>query len=245
MGEWFRIPVPKPHAKRRLFVFHHAGGTGISFSRWINSMPDEVELVLAEMPGRGSRKKENPVAHFQQLGEESAKALRALLDRPSILYGHSMGSVWVLQTVRALNAAERARLLGVGLSAFLPPTVKNRQATPSLEGLSDDEFLQAMDRYGGIPAEIKASPELRAFFLPPLRRDFALFSTFQDDHQKIDLPALVFTGIEDLAAPAADLREWGNYFNLRGEVRTLPGGHFFVFAQGPAILQALLSEFVA
>lgn len=52
---WFPYTkIEKSSKKKNVFCFHHAGGSGINFSKW-NMLSDKVRFIPAEMPGRGAR----------------------------------------------------------------------------------------------------------------------------------------------------------------------------------------------
>lgn len=98
MSKWFPFLDENNLAPYRLICFHHAGGSALTFSSWLNHFSD-IELIPAELPGHGTRIGESCGRNFQSVIEELAEAVfRIRDDRPFYFLGHSMGSLIAFQT---------------------------------------------------------------------------------------------------------------------------------------------------
>src|SRR2546423_1073197 len=91
---WVRSFEPNPHARMRLFCFPHAGAGALSFRRWVELLPQEIELCAIQLPGREDRFREPPFTDVDAL----VLALRQVLypyelSRRFAFYGHSMGAL--------------------------------------------------------------------------------------------------------------------------------------------------------
>lgn len=61
-----RLPLrPVPHLS--LVCFSPAGSGGTMFLSWQEELPDEVEVLAVELPGRSSRLREPPISDMAQL----------------------------------------------------------------------------------------------------------------------------------------------------------------------------------
>src|SRR5919108_6600477 len=78
---------------RLLFCFPSAGGSVSSFHAWARRLPPDIELVGAQLPGRGHLVAETPYGAMDPLVADLAQAMWPLLHRPFMLFGHSMGSL--------------------------------------------------------------------------------------------------------------------------------------------------------
>src|SRR4051812_31478918 len=74
VNNWFFSPKPNPAARLRLFCFPYAGGGAQVFRNWANHLPADVEVCLAQLPGRGSRMREAPHTRLLPLVETIARA---------------------------------------------------------------------------------------------------------------------------------------------------------------------------
>ncbi|WP_256729654.1 thioesterase II family protein, partial [Burkholderia pseudomallei] len=50
------------NARVRLFCFHYAGATASIFRTWPGGLPDWIEVVAVQLPGREYRRREPPAA---------------------------------------------------------------------------------------------------------------------------------------------------------------------------------------
>ena len=58
----FTIPTTRHNAKMRLICFHYAGGGASIFQQWGAQLPEYIEVVAIQLPGREDRFKDQPVA---------------------------------------------------------------------------------------------------------------------------------------------------------------------------------------
>lgn len=257
---WFRVPRPRPAASVRLFVFHHAGGSGSSYFRWSELLPEYFELVVSEMPGRGVRHREPLVDELSVLLPEMAQAILPLLDRPAIFFGHSLGALTAFELHRFLFTKHKnsvAAVRGLGLSSFLPPTSENLSARISISHLPDAEFVRALENYAPLPSELRFDAAAQGFFLPVIRNDIRLIENYRPPSAGFDdgrtysrtegvggkARALIFAGQDDTAVSIDKLRQWADLVAMEGDVRVFPGGHFHVFQRAGAIIGELLRTF--
>jgi surfactin synthase thioesterase subunit len=118
------------------------------------------------------------------------------------------------------------------VAACCAPHVRLTQSP--IHGLPDQEFLLALERrYGGVPPEVSASPELLQLVLPALRADMQMIETYRYvEEAPLEVEILAMGGTEDAAVSAAQLNSWQRQTTRSCSVRLLPGGHFFLFTSG-------------
>ena len=105
-SKWFLIRKPKPDAAFRLFCFPYAGGSAASYAAWDDLLPDSIELVAIQPPGRANRMDEDLLTSVGQMAQHVAEAIPPLLDRPYMIYGHSLGSAVSFELLHALKERE-------------------------------------------------------------------------------------------------------------------------------------------
>jgi pyochelin biosynthesis protein PchC len=229
----FHIPFPAAGAMR-LAVFHHAGGSGLSFLKLAKQLSSRVEVVLAELPGRGRRHRETEVASLAAFASEAAAELADMEPRPLTLYGHSMG---------ALVAYEIAKTLGPRVERLVVSSCRCPASRHGPDGLrlnaplSDELLLTLMAEYGPLPKEL-SFPGAREYFLPLFRADLKLISQYAGVREPVSPPILAMGGGTDPVVSEADLREWAAYTQGGFELRMLEGGHFFVLEDSSILEKA-------
>ena len=222
----------------RLVCLPYAGGSAAVYRPWMTGLPDEVELVSVQLPGRGWRLREAPLRDLQTTADLIAEEIAAMDDLPFAVFGHSMGAWLGLEVVRRLESAGRAplRFFASGRQA---PGLGSTQ--PPLSHLTDEEFiLEVQRRYGGIPAEILAERDLLALLLPSLRADIAMLEAHQHrSGRPLRTPLHAIVGDSDSLVSVGEMAPWAEEAAGEFEVSILEGGHFY-FQPDPRPLLELL-----
>src|SRR5688572_19733186 len=91
--KWIFRSRPTSGVCTLLYCVSHAGGTRASFRHWAAGLPEGVEVRLVELPGHGSRIREEPLRRMSEISGELGQAIALDADRPFALYGHSMGGI--------------------------------------------------------------------------------------------------------------------------------------------------------
>lgn len=230
------IPRPRAEAAIRLFCFHHAGGGSSLFRPWAAGLASYAEVVLVELPGRENRRDE-PLKHsLDEVIDELLPAIVGLLDKPCVLFGHSMGALLVLELARRLQAAgQGASLKKLFFSACHPPHLPRR----TISQLPDAEFLRTLESMGGTPANVLAHADLMAMFLPILRADFSICESSSDyPAPLLSCPIVVYGGIDD-AISLDDLASWRRYGGASFQMKLFPGSHFYLKTHRSLVLRNL------
>lgn len=226
-SSWFVRPIKRPQAKINLFCLPYAGGNARIFQSWPEYLPDFVEVVAIEPPGRGRRIHEPAFNSMNDLVQELANALNYQIDKPYLIIGHSMGSRIALNTLYELRNFGCPPPIHFIASGSAPPHALGRRKR--IHTLPDEEFIMELQSYNGIRKEVIANRELMGIYLPLLRADFAVATEeCLLDRAPLNCNATVFAGINDAYVSNEDCFAWQNYFSRPIEVSTFEGGHFFI-----------------
>jgi len=240
LGPWLRRYRPRPAAAVRLVCFPHAGGGAATFRPWEPLLPLSVELIGVQYPGREDRFADPLVDDMDEMAGHVAAALRRVVDRPYLVFGHSMGSAIAYETVQWL------RRLGVAEPVAL--IVSGRPAPGDVTGgevhLRDDEGLCAeLSRLGGTPRDVLADPELRRAVLRYVRSDYRLIETYRPrPAPPLGCPVTVLRGADDPEIDAEQAAGWGRVTAGPLDVRTFPGDHFYLVPERRNVVAAVLGK---
>ena len=238
---WLVRQNPLGRPRLRLFCFPHAGGGASAYRGWERRLPDEVELVVVQLPGRESRLLEPAFSQLHELADVLEGVLRRTLDAPFAFFGHSMGAYIAFELARRLEPRYPLRQLFV--SACRAPHMP--ASVPPLHGLPDTEFIEKLsDRYQEIPLEVRESEELMELVLPNLRADLELVETYRlpDRPPRLAVPIGGFGGTSDKSVSEAELRGWDELTRASFRLRMFPGGHFYLQPNRDRLLRALSAE---
>jgi medium-chain acyl-[acyl-carrier-protein] hydrolase len=238
---WIVRPRPRPRAALRLFCLPYAGGAASLFAPWAGALPETIELVAVQPPGRAERLFEPPHATMAALVEALLTALMPLIDRPFALFGHSMGALVSFELARALRRAGGPAPAHMIVSGHRAPQLPS--ARPPTHRLPEPEFLAELQRLNGTPPEVLAHQELMQLLIPLLRADFAICETYAyTEAPPLACPILALGGLADAHVARADLEAWRPQTSAGFALRMLPGDHFFLNAERHLLLRLLARE---
>ncbi|MEV6596475.1 AMP-binding protein [Actinoplanes sp. NPDC051346] len=236
---WLVRPAdePAPAAPSvRLLCFPYAGGTAATYAGWRDLLPDGVDVLAVQPPGRAERLSEPALRDLDALVLAVGHAVISdeLTEVPTVFFGHSLGATVAFEVARWLQRTGHppvARLIVSGASAPQVPV------TARVHRLAEDEMWAHVEALGGTPAQLSADPQLRAVLGPTLRADFAAHETYRyRDDSPLECPITALAGEQDAEAPVADVDRWAEQTVGPFDRHVLPGGHFFVRTARDALL---------
>jgi medium-chain acyl-[acyl-carrier-protein] hydrolase len=238
---WLRCFRPRPEARLRLFCFPYAGRGASLFRTWGDHLPDGIEVVAVQPPGREDRFRDRPFRRLSPLVEAAAGAIESWCDRPFAYFGHSMGALTAFELARLRRRNGQSMPEWLFVSGRRAPHLRDPERP--IPDLPDEEFARELQRrYQGIPAVIAEDPKLRAFFLPMVKADLEVVNTYGcEPHPPLDVPISVFGGTDDAIGPE-ELHAWQLHTTGRCRVRMLPGDHFFINTRAEGILRKVVED---
>lgn len=171
------------------------------------------------------------------LVDEFTAALSAALDRPTIIFGHSMGASLAYEVTRRLSRLRPGLVTRLFLSARVALAHQGVAEAP-VHLLDDAGLLAEVLRLGGTPSEALAHPELRSLLLPIVRNDFQVVETYQPplDQPPLDVEIVAFAGATDPRAPVELVRDWASATRRGFRLRVFDGGHFYLVPHRAEVL---------
>ncbi|GAA3219183.1 thioesterase II family protein [Actinocorallia longicatena] len=233
---WLRPYTAAPRARLRLVCFPHAGGAASAFRTWPRHLPGDVELLAACLPGRESRLGERPIDRMDVLVDRLAGAVRPLLDRPVVFFGHSMGASVAHELVLRLDDSPMAPIAGLFVSSRVPPH-RLRPLEPGR--LADDEALMAeVRRLGHDNMALYEDPEIRDLILPAIAADYRVVASYPPGPRAaVSVPVTAYGGDRDPEVGVEDVRAWSAATSGAFEHRVFEGGHFYLRAGEKALVE--------
>ncbi|MCY0941353.1 thioesterase II family protein [Streptomyces antarcticus] len=233
---WLRRFVPRPGARLRLLCFPHAGGAASAFHGLARALPEEIEVVAVQYPGRQDRLHEPVPAGLAELAQEVLRAVEAPFDRPTAFFGHSMGALVAYEAARRLEPRFPSPLAALFVSACKAPGERE----PRGFTFSQDEMRAYLGELGGAGARAVEDEELWQLVHPVLSGDLRLTERYRHvAGAPLTCPVIGFAGESDAAATPGDVALWGDYGIGKTEVNVLPGGHFYYEQSLPALAAEL------
>jgi medium-chain acyl-[acyl-carrier-protein] hydrolase len=238
-SKWILIPKPRPAARARLFCFPFAGGGAGAYRPWAPELPEEIELVCIQPPGRENRFGEPRFTDMAAMVGDLADVITPWLDRPYAFFGHSMGTVVAYETIRALGrrfAPEPLALFASGRTAPHAPRLH-----PPLHLQDDATFADTIRHFNGTPAAILNNAEFLKLLIPLLRADITLHETYEYEAGPPLTGSLwALSGDSDPEVTPEELQQWGRHTTGPFEHRIFPGDHFYLQPQRQAVIESIV-----
>ena len=227
-NRWLVIPRPNPRAQVRLFCLPYAGAGSVMYRNWVDVLPNFIELVAIELPGRGKRLLETPYNDLDKLILDLAAALESHLNRPYAIFGHSMGALIGFELIRYFRRHGLPLPVQLFVSGRNAPTIPD-DTDPPLHTLPDAEFKEKLKELDGTPVEVLEHQELMDILLPILRADFRMCEIYvYRPEPPLDIPITAFGGIKDISIKPEQVEAWKEQTRAPFSARFFPGGHFFL-----------------
>jgi medium-chain acyl-[acyl-carrier-protein] hydrolase len=244
-SSWIAHRVKDPHARLRLFCFHHAGGAAHVFRTWGEWLPKAVEVCPIQLPGRGTRMGEPLIRKIEPLVEAAVAGIERDLSAPFAFFGHSLGALLAFEIARELRRRALPDPAHLFVAARIGPSVPLK--TSPIYHLVDREFVEALrQRYNAIPDEIAREPELLAIMLPILRADLTIHESYQHRAEPpLSCPISAYGGTRDHAVLKRDLEAWAAETTRAFKLHVMEGDHFFIHAKSPTFRSTLSEELTA
>ncbi|PYT09308.1 MAG: putative thioesterase [Acidobacteria bacterium] len=237
---WVTYPRPNSSARLRLFCFPYAGGGSLVFRKWPDQLAENIEVCSLQLPGREARLNDQPFTQLLPLAETIAEAMMPHLDKPFVLFGHSMGAKISFEVARCLRRKYAVQPVHLFVSGARAPQLPSTE--PPTYDLPKAEFVEKLRSLNGTPKEVLEHPELLELLIPRLRADFEVVQTYvYNADAPLECPITVYGGLQDEMS-RTQLDAWRQQTRGPFKVRMFPGDHFFIRTCEPLVLQTLSRE---
>lgn len=236
LSNWVSAALPSSnHHKANLFCFPYAGGGIVAYHAWKNLLHPDVALLRMQLPGRETRLREKPFTSFFPLIKALVSAIAPWVDSPFVFYGHSLGALIAFEVARMLRDMGKPLPFHLFISSFRAPHLPDPDLM--ISKLPENQFIECLKQYDGIAPAIVKNSELMEIYLPILKADFSVLSSYHYT-QKVPLPCPItaFAGLSDPKISAEEIAEWHDHTTGGFDKYFFPGGHFFINESQPEIL---------
>lgn len=228
----------------RLFCFPFAGGNAAAFLPWQSLLGPDVELWVAQLPGRGARLFETPLDEMDDLVAQLTGVVADHADRPFALFGHSLGALVAFEVARALRRDGLPAPRSLWVAGAEGPSTQS--VKPWLHNLPDKDLIDALRDYGGTPDELLDDPEMMELLLPGLRADLALDERYTYRAEApLDLPLHLLLGDQDPHVEPACATGWSQESSQPVHRHIFAGDHFFLFPHQETITALIATALAA
>ena len=236
---WIARFKPNKQAKLNLFCFPYAGGGAAIYRAWANFLPESIEVLAVQPPGRGNRLREAPMTDLSFLLQAIAVEITPYLDKPFAFFGHSMGALTSFELTHKLRAERGLEPAHLFLSGRRAPQIPDDDPAATYN-LPESEFIEELRRLNGTPPEVLGHSELMQLMIPLLRADFQVCQTYSYSVKPpLGCSITAIGGLQDKEVTREHLEAWRCHTSASFSLRMLPGDHFFLHTYESTLLQVI------
>jgi surfactin synthase thioesterase subunit len=223
-----------------LFCLPFAGGSKYAYKGYAQYAPEYLNVIPVEIPGRGSRYKEQLLTDAVDITNDIFRTIKGMLHHPYAIYGHSMGTLLGFLLTKKIIAHGLPKPVHLFLSGAGGPAVRLNESKRYL--LPKKEFIEKIKELDGSPEGILEDEAMVNFFEPILRADFQAVETFKyEKTNPFDIPMDVFIGLDEKAT-YEDALAWREETTSDVYVREFSGKHFFIYKHEQEIMSIILNK---
>lgn len=194
-----------------LILLHHCGGSARDFDALAQALPDFVEPVALDLPGRGRHTAREPLTTARQALDDLTGQL-AGLDGDFAVFGHGLGAYLGIGLTSVLENTSSARCVSFFSSGAVapyaaPPLFRDSCALAAAEA----DVLRAARLIRAAAPDPAAGPAPRARALRVLRADLAVHDSYvrQLGRTVIESNITVFPSDGECPPRPGQLDRWG------------------------------------
>ncbi|MEV0174183.1 alpha/beta fold hydrolase [Streptomyces sp. NPDC050803] len=235
-------PIPVQEAEVACFLIHHSGGSAASFYPLIGHLPENWRSLAVELPGRGASMGRGHCHSTAEVVERLIPAVLAQGAERIAVFGHSLGALVAYELVRELERRGVAPVW-LGVSGSPAPQLVAGRRLGRRDLWSRERLVAFLRDLGGTPEEMLAVPDVVDYMVSVLRGDLRVVDTYEHvDGPPLATPISVYSGDADPMAGTAQLAGWRERGRGAVDIRTWPGGHFYLFDHVESFTESLVAD---
>jgi surfactin synthase thioesterase subunit len=230
------------------------GGGASVFGAWADNLPEAVEVVGIEYPGRETRIHEPPFDRMPQLVEALGEAMLPYLDRSFVLYGHSMGALLSFELAKYLQTRYSEIPAKLIVGGWLSPELVQSyvhgldgiEQGVDIDAYSDDRVIEILRANRLFVEDDGADRAFISSIMKSVRADLSMLGNYRfDPSVKLRCPITVIGGQSDPLFTKQQLASWKTLTTQSFSLRSVPGSHLFIRRPSRELFSILMEELSA
>lgn len=240
---WIRRYHEAPGSPVQLVCFAHAGGSASFFFPVSRALAPAIDVAAVQYPGRQDRRSEPNIDNIPELADAVFPAIRPLADRPLAFFGHSMGAVLAYEVALRLEKDGAPPLSLLYASGRRAPS---RYREESVHKRDDAGVVEELRKLSGTNSDLLGDPETLEMILPAIKADYTAIETYRHTPgPTVSCPITAVIGDSDPRVTADEAKAWADHTTGSFDLRTFPGGHFYLVDQAPQVIELISSTLTA
>jgi len=239
--KWIRKFSELDTAKGRIIILPHAGGSASFFYELCADLSSSIECIAIQYPGRQDRFGEDLIKSIEEYADIITEVIVGLDDKPTILFGHSMGAL-IGYNMLVRHESDLSFVNLFLASAHNPPQNNPQFVNDSLG--NDNNIIAYLKEMGGLDDALLLNQDIMKVILPAVKNDLQAVSKFFDKRStKIQAPIIAVIGINDKSTNIESTSGWSDLTSKYFKIVQLPGGHFYLSDEHKKLAKIILKSF--
>ncbi len=221
-----------------MICFPPAGGWFTTFEPWRPVMPAGVDLWAVTLPGHGLRLREPPMTDVRAMALRVAGEIAGQPQLPYAVFGHSMGSMVAVETVRELVRRGLPPPRALGVSGIRAPHIP----VPPADWGDRERVVDRLHELEALPPHVMANPKLMDALLPSFHADLAATDAYRAQPEPLDVPLFAWAGAKDPASSVHEVSAWRRHTTGPFRLTVLDAGHAYLSAHAERISKPLVES---
>ena len=239
------VPTPSPERQWSLVAIPYAAAKGSVFSTWPGQLGENVKMLPLELP-RISSGVEQSSPELADAVEQFGNRIRTEIDRPYVIYGHSIGALVAFELCRWIRSVGGPAPLHLFVGAFWAPQLLGPHSdaldswTPgTIDKVTESLWFRYMAPLA--PRAVRENPELLRRTLPALQADLAMLKGYRyREGEPLECPITCFAGANDLIIPRENVEGWRSQTKREFRIVEVPDGeHLFMRTHRDLIIDVI------
>jgi surfactin synthase thioesterase subunit len=231
---WLRRYHPASEAAHQMLCLPHAGGSASFYYPVSRALAPSVEVLSVQYPGRQDRRHEPLIGSVPELTDQIVAAVRATVDRPLAVFGHSMGATLGFEVVRLLEGAGM-QVSVLFVSGRRAPSTPREE--PDYRQYTDADIIRELRSLNGTEGNLLHDDETLQMILPSVRNDYLVIRDYRFvPGPPLRCPVVALNGEEDPKVTAAEAEAWREHTSGPFDLQMFPGGHFYLISQAASVI---------
>ncbi|MFH6996194.1 thioesterase II family protein [Flavobacterium sp. FlaQc-48] len=229
----------------KVIALPFAGGNKYSFNSIEKHVPKKLDWITLELPGRGSRFKENLLDEVDNMVDDLLNQIMLHIQEGNyIIYGHSMGTLLGYELTKRIIKNKLPIPMALFFTGRGGPGFTRFNNKKS--GLPSPLFWEEVSKIGGLPKEILECKELLDLYYPIMKSDFKAIEDYEYLPMEVPFtfPIHIFMGKDEIGignekTSLSGMKAWENETSDTCTFELLDGDHFFILKHAELIAKRI------
>jgi len=224
----------------KVFFIPYAGASTTAYYSWKRLFPENYDICLPELAGRGERSKTPFYKNVDEAVIDLSEAISSCVGTDRyVIFGHSMGALFAYEVYHRFLENNQPLPEHMFFSGRKPPDME--MPGRFVYKYDDIKLLNAVSYYGGV-TEAMRDPDVMKYYLPIIRADFTMLGkhAFRPKAEKIRCGVSVLYGDQDYSTPWFDVEHWEEHTQNGCRIYKIHGDHFFINQETPEVVKIMI-----